>query len=96
MISKIADLEAKLSTSQLHSNSNLRNKDEVVQELKTQIKDLKSRLDISLDTNKRMQDYVNYLKNYYLTYFSDATLQVQTPPFFTANGGPTNFNFLSS
>lgn len=67
-----------------------------MQELKTQIKDLKSRLDISLDTNKRMQDYVNYLKNYYLTYFSDTSLQVQTPPFFADKNGATNFNFLSS
>ena len=39
-----------------------------------QIKDLKARLDQAQITNKQMQDYVNFLKNSYISYFNENTL----------------------
>ena len=45
------------------------------QDYSIQIKDLKARLDQAQVTNKQMQDYVNFLKNSYISYFNENTFQ---------------------
>lgn len=39
-----------------------------------QIRDLKAKLEQAQLTNKQMQEYVNFLKNSYITYFNDQTI----------------------
>lgn len=56
----------------------------------TQIRDLKAKLEQMQVTYKQMQEYVNFLKNSYISYFNDQTLNT-----FDAGAASTN-NFIGS
>lgn len=53
-----------------------------------QIRDLKTQLDQAIFKNKQMQEYVNFIKNSYLTYFND-------PPIGSLDAAATNYLGLS-
>ena len=72
--SKCSELETKLSSLHFSTKSDRRDKDELASDYMIQIKDLKARLEQATATNKQMQDYVNFLKNSYMSYFNDNSL----------------------
>ena len=71
---KCIDLDTKLTALQFQVQHDKRDKEEQIQDYIMQIKDLKARLDQAQITNKQMQDYVNFLKNSYISYFNENTL----------------------
>lgn len=71
---KCIDLDTKLTSLQFQIQHDKRDKEEQGQDYVMQIKDLKARLDQAQTTNKQMQDYVNFLKNSYISYFNENTL----------------------
>lgn len=75
LLARLGDLESKLRSMELHSSVDRRDKDDLCQEYQTQVRDLRYKLEQTQQANKQMQEYVNFLKNSYITYFNDNTLQ---------------------
>lgn len=63
----------------------------MAQDYLTQIKDLKAKLEQTQLTNKQMQEYVNFLKNSYITYFNESTLS----SFESGGSSGSSMNFFS-
>ena len=67
-------MDTKISALQFQIQHDKREKEEQQQDYVMQINVLKARLDQAQITNKQMQDYVNFLKNSYISYFNENTL----------------------
>lgn len=87
LLERLSDLESKLRSMELHSSVDKRDKDDLCQEYQTQIRDLRYKLEQTQQANKQMQEYVHFLKNSYITYFNDNTLQ----NFDCTTNGSSNF-----
>ena len=74
MQAKCNEIETRLNSITLHSSIKQRDKEDLSSDYQAQIKDLKTRLEQVQLTNKQMQEYVNFLKNSYVTYFNDGSL----------------------